>query len=90
MKCAAAYSRSVGLLFGEKINNQERPTMADMIVLPTVISCPMAGMDNPDIRSPTKPVLLRVQLNTETGQVYQLPLSAQAADQLFKLLSNLR
>ena len=64
--------------------------MSDIIVLPTVISCPAAAMDNPDISAPIKPVLLRVQLNTETGQAYQLPLSAQAADQLFKLLSNLR
>ena len=64
--------------------------MSDTIVLPTVIACPAAAMDNPDITSPMKPVHLRVQLNTETGQAYQLPLSAQAADQRFKLLSNLR
>ena len=64
--------------------------MVDMIVLPTVIACPAAGIDNPDIRSPTKPVYLRVQLNTETGQVYQVPLSARAAGQLLTMLTNLR
>jgi hypothetical protein len=64
--------------------------MADMIVLPTVIACPAAGIDNPDVRSPSRPVLLRVQLRTETGQDYQLPLSAHGAGQLLKMLSSLQ
>jgi hypothetical protein len=62
----------------------------DMIVLPTVIACPAAGIENLDLRSDTKPVLLRVQLRTETGQDYQLPLSARGAGQLLTMLSNLR
>ena len=60
------------------------------IVLPIVTDCPAAFPDNPDLHSDKKRPLVTLQLNTESGQVYMLPLSANGAAKMLKALSGFR
>lgn len=58
------------------------------ILLPLVKKCPAGLLDNPALTGGATPPILTVQLDTESGQIYQLPLSALAARQLLLMLSN--
>jgi hypothetical protein len=58
------------------------------IVLPLVKACPAAMLDNPILTGGATPPTLTVQVDTESGQIYQLPLSVLAARQLRLMLAN--
>jgi hypothetical protein len=61
-----------------------------IIVLPLIVGVPAALLDNPDLPGDAIRPTVTIQLDAQSGQILQLPLSELAADQLLKVLSSWR
>ena len=57
--------------------------------LPLIEKCLAAGAANPAFHQPNDPILT-VQLETQDGQIFLLPLSERATSRLWEVVSNWR
>lgn len=58
------------------------------IILPLVVRCPSASMDNPALTGGGVDPSLQVQMDTLGGQTYLVPLSVAAAKDVLVALAN--
>ncbi len=56
--------------------------LGDPVHLPLIISCPGRARDNPALIGAATPPTLTLQLDTQSGQHFLLPLTVKAARQL--------
>ena len=63
--------------------------MTNITVLPVVINVGAAFLDNPALYGSDTPMTTTLQLETLSGEIYQLPLSANGLKRLTKVVNSL-